>query len=37
MTLFAKAAVNDDMFHRALDKYFGGEPDRETLRLLDTL
>jgi len=31
MTLFAKAAQEEDVFQRCLDKYFAGEPDPATL------
>ena len=31
MTLFAQVSPEDDIFLRALDKYFGGAPDRLTL------
>lgn len=31
MTLFARAATNDDVFQRCLDKYFAGRPDLATL------
>jgi uncharacterized protein (DUF1810 family) len=34
LTLFA-AVSDDDLFTRALDKYYGGERDAATLRLLD--
>jgi uncharacterized protein (DUF1810 family) len=34
MTLFAQVAQEPDVFSAALQKYYGGEPDRETLRLL---
>ena len=34
MTLFALAAGRDSVFHRVLDKYFGGRMDDVTLRLL---
>jgi uncharacterized protein (DUF1810 family) len=34
MTLFARAAVDARPFQRALDKYFGGEEDGETVKLL---
>ena len=34
MTLFAKAATNDNIFERALQKYFDGVPDRLTLERL---
>ncbi len=34
MTLFAAAAEDDAVFRAALDKYFGGQPDRLTLELL---
>jgi uncharacterized protein (DUF1810 family) len=33
-TLFALVSPNDSVFHRLLDKYFDGEPDRKTLELL---
>lgn len=31
MTLFAQVSPDDDIFQRALQKYFAGEPDRLTL------
>ena len=31
MTLFAQVSNHDDLFQRALDKYFDGKPDRLTL------
>jgi len=34
MTLFALVAQAPDVFSAALQKYYGGEPDPETLRLL---
>jgi uncharacterized protein (DUF1810 family) len=34
MTLFLKAAPNNDVFRRALQKYFGGEYDSRTEELL---
>ena len=34
-TLFAQIAPAGSVFERLLDKYFGGEPDGETLRLLE--
>ncbi len=34
MTLFARVAQAPDVFSAALQKYYGGEPDPETLRLL---
>ena len=34
MTLFAQVADNDDIFERALQKYFDGVPDRLTLERL---
>ncbi|HWJ48739.1 MAG TPA: DUF1810 domain-containing protein [Candidatus Udaeobacter sp.] len=34
MTLFAQVSRDDDIFHRALQKYFAGVPDRLTLDLL---
>jgi uncharacterized protein (DUF1810 family) len=33
-TLFAQVSPDDSIFHRLLVKYFGGEPDAATLRLL---
>jgi len=35
MTLFAHAAPHETLFGTALDKYYGGEPDRTTLKMLD--
>lgn len=34
MTLFAAAAPDDPLFRQVLDKYYGGEQDSLTLRLL---
>ena len=34
LTLFAKAAPEEPMFREALERYFGGEPDPATLRIL---
>lgn len=34
-TLFAAVSPPGSPFERVLDRYFGGEPDRMTLRLLD--
>ena len=34
MTLFAVAAPEYDVFRRVIDKYFDGEPDHITLRML---
>ncbi|WP_446742940.1 DUF1810 domain-containing protein [Silvibacterium acidisoli] len=34
MTLFATAAPGEPLFQQALEKYFGGEPDRFTLQKL---
>jgi len=34
MTLFSQAAVNDPLFHAALEKYFAGKPDSLTLERL---
>ena len=34
MTLFAQVSPDDDIFQRALQKYFGGSPDRLTLERL---
>ena len=31
MTLFARAAPDDDVFQRCIDKYFAGSPDPATL------
>jgi len=36
MTLFAAAAPEEPLFQQALDKFFNGEPDRLTLKLLET-
>lgn len=36
MTLFAKATADNDIFRDALQKYFAGDPDPHTLRLLET-
>jgi len=36
MTLFAEAAVENEVFAQALEKYFDGEPDPATLELLKT-
>ena len=33
-TLFAFVSSGGSVFERVLDRYFGGEPDEETLRLL---
>ncbi|MEO8577061.1 MAG: DUF1810 domain-containing protein [Gemmatimonadales bacterium] len=33
-TLFAQVSAPDSVFHRILDKYYSGEPDRRTLQLL---
>lgn len=35
MTLFKETAPEPQLFHTALAKYFGGEPDRLTLELLE--
>jgi uncharacterized protein (DUF1810 family) len=34
MTLFARAASNEDVFQRCIDKYFAGSPDPATLARL---
>ena len=34
-TLFARVSAPGSVFHRVLERYFQGEPDPETLRLLD--
>ena len=34
MTLFARAAPDEDVFQRCLDKYFAGAPDPATLARL---
>ena len=36
-TLFAQVSPQGSVFHRLLDKYFGGEPDEATLRILARL
>ncbi|VVN33044.1 hypothetical protein PS862_01003 [Pseudomonas fluorescens] len=36
MTLFAQVDTEDDLFSRALDRYFHGIPDEWTLTLLDS-
>ncbi len=36
MTLFASVAPQNALFQRALERYFAGEPDRASLRLLDS-
>ncbi len=36
MTLFARAAPEQPLFQQVLDRYFGGEADRATDRLLET-
>ena len=33
-TLFARASPDGSVFHRVLDKYFGGRADEKTLRLV---
>jgi uncharacterized protein (DUF1810 family) len=33
-TLFASVSKPDSVFHRLLEKYYAGRPDKETLRLL---
>jgi len=35
-TLFAHVSPADSVFHRILDKYFGGLPDDHTMRLIRT-
>lgn len=37
MTLFAEAAPQEKVFQRVLEKYFGGEKDRQTLRILEDM
>ncbi|MBR0316968.1 MAG: DUF1810 domain-containing protein [Synergistaceae bacterium] len=34
MTLFATVSDDNSVFHRVLDKFFGGEKDRKTLEIL---
>jgi uncharacterized protein (DUF1810 family) len=34
LTLFAQAAPQEDVFRRALDRFYGGEADARTLALL---
>jgi uncharacterized protein (DUF1810 family) len=36
MTLFRRADPDNPLFTEVLDRYFGGEPDEATDRLLDT-
>ena len=36
LTLFAHVSGEGSAFHRALDKFYQGEPDARTLRLLET-
>lgn len=36
-TLFARVSPGGSVFEQLLDRYFGGEPDEKTLRLLDRL
>lgn len=35
MTLFARVAIQEDVFRKVLEKYYHGEPDSKTLALLD--
>ena len=35
MTLFMRASTDESLFGRVLDRYFDGEPDSTTDRLLD--
>ena len=35
VTLFAAVSVPGSVFHRVLDKYFGGIPDRRTLEIIN--
>ncbi len=37
MTLFAEVAEDEEVFQKVLDKYFGGEKDRQTLQILGRL
>jgi uncharacterized protein (DUF1810 family) len=37
MTLFAYCTQSDSVFRRALDRYFGGEFDAKTIRIIDTM
>jgi uncharacterized protein (DUF1810 family) len=37
MTLFARAAAHDDVFHTALRKFFAGAEDRQTLERLHSV
>ena len=34
MTLFMACTGDNELFRQALDKYFGGEPDKATLEIL---
>jgi uncharacterized protein (DUF1810 family) len=36
MTLFAAVAPSEPLFRRALEKYFGGEPDPATVHILQS-
>jgi len=36
-TLFARVSPPGSVFHRLLDRYFGGEPDDRTMSLLVAL
>jgi uncharacterized protein (DUF1810 family) len=36
-TLFARVSPPGSVFHQLLDRYFGGEPDQATLRILEKL
>jgi uncharacterized protein (DUF1810 family) len=35
-TLFSRVSPADSVFHRLLDRFFDGEPDRQTLEILET-
>ncbi len=37
MTLFEGIANNESLFSEALDKFYGGEPDKRTLTILETI
>lgn len=37
MTLFAQVAPDEKVFSLALQRFFGGQPDENTLRLLDVI
>lgn len=36
MTLFATLSENNSVFHKVLDFYYNGQPDKQTLKLINT-